>query len=126
MLVVTRFVIEPATEASFLDRARAAVDALRARPGFRSGRVARAADDPRAWLISTEWVGVGAWRRALGGFEVKLAATPLLAQAIDEPSAYEILYAVEVGGDPVRAEPLRAADAGSVTPRQSLEDQGDR
>ena len=58
-----------------------------------TGRVGRAADDPTAWVLVTEWVGVGACRRALSAYEVKLKATPLLAQAADEPSAYEILAA---------------------------------
>jgi hypothetical protein len=54
--------------------------------------VARSVDDPASWLITTEWDDMGSYRRALSGFDVKIAATPLLAQAIGEPSAYEILY----------------------------------
>jgi hypothetical protein len=73
-------------------RGRAALAALAARPGYRGGRISRAVDDPASWLITTEWDSLGSYRRALSGFEVKIAATPLLAEAIAEPSAYEVLY----------------------------------
>jgi hypothetical protein len=42
-------------------------------------------------------VGVGAYRRALSSYEVKLAATPVLALGRDEPSAFEVLVEVEDG-----------------------------
>lgn len=124
MLVVTRFAVEASDEPAFLVRAQAAVAALSTRPGFVRARLARSADDPTAWLLTTEWAGAGAWRRALGGLDVKLAATPLLAQAINEPSAYEVLYAAEAGAEPTSARPLRAPDAGSAAPGQSLDDLG--
>lgn len=124
MIVLTRYSVGAAEETEFLHRAKTALDALRARPGFLRGRVARCAEDPSGWLLSTEWEGAGAWRRALGGFEVKLAATLLLAQALDEPSAYEVLYAAEAGAEPVSTPPRRAPDAGTVGPGQSLADRG--
>ena len=58
-------------------------------------RLARAFDDPTHWSIVTEWQSVGAYRRALSAFDVKMYATPLLAQSLDEPSAFEEL--AEVG-----------------------------
>jgi quinol monooxygenase YgiN len=91
VLVVTRFVVPVADEATFRQQAAAALAALSERPGHVSGRVARATDDPTAWLLLTEWESVGAYRRALGGFDVKMHATPLLARALAEPSAYEVL-----------------------------------
>lgn len=75
-----------------MDRARVALAALAARPGYRGGRVGRAVDAPSSWLITTEWDDMGSYRRSLSGYDVKIAATPLLAQAIGEPSAYEVLY----------------------------------
>jgi heme oxygenase (mycobilin-producing) len=75
----------------FVERAEAALAALAARPGYVSGALGRAYDDPTHWALSTEWASVGAYRRALGGFDVKVHATPLLAQSVDEPSAFEIL-----------------------------------
>jgi hypothetical protein len=96
VLVVSRF---PSVDSpSFLAEAQRALEVLAERPGFRSGRLARAADDPRAWVLVTEWENIGAWRRALSAYEVKLESTPLLAQAADEPSAYEVLVSVDAGG----------------------------
>jgi quinol monooxygenase YgiN len=91
VIVVTRFVVPAADVAAFRAEAAAALAALAARPGWVSGRVAHAIDDGSAWLLLTEWESVGAYRRALGGLDVKLHATPLLARAVAEPSAYEPL-----------------------------------
>ena len=93
VLVVTRFdVPEPGAE-DFLGQARAALAAFAARPGYLRGRIGRAADDPTAWVMTTEWVGVGAYRRSLSSFDVKVAAAPLLARGRDEPNAFELLVA---------------------------------
>ena len=62
-----------------------------ARPGFVTGSVGRAVDDPAIWVLETRWENVGAYRRALSSYEVKMTAVPLLAQAINEPSAYEVI-----------------------------------
>ncbi|MEP7056051.1 MAG: antibiotic biosynthesis monooxygenase [Actinomycetota bacterium] len=109
MLVVTRFNI--ADEASFVERARTALAALAARPGYLGGRIARAVDEPASWLITTEWDTLGSYRRSLSGFDVKVAATPLLAQAIGEPSAYEVLYDDGPGAAPGVQISDRARDA---------------
>ena len=108
VLVVTRFVVQPEDEAAFRAQATAALAALRERPGHVAGRVARATDDATAWLLLTEWESVGAYRRALGGYDVKLHATPLLARAVAEPSAYEVLDDGAVSD--------RAADADTTGP----------
>lgn len=97
LLVVNRFVV--ADEASFVPRAEAALAALAARDGYRAGQFGRAADDPRYWCLVTEWASVGAYRRALSSFDVRVSATPLLAEAVDEPSAYEVLMAADAGGE---------------------------
>lgn len=116
MLVVTRHRVDGDPEA-FLARARVALDALAARPGFLTGAVGRAADDPGLWAVVTRWVHVGAYRRALSAYDVKVHAVPLLSTAIDEPSAFEVLS--ELAGDaappptPGGRSDL-AADAGSV------------
>lgn len=91
MFVVVRFDVPTEDADSFLDRARDAVAALAARPGYRSGRVGRSVDQPGLWTVVTEWEGVGAYRRALSAYDVKVRATPVLAQARDEPSAFETL-----------------------------------
>ena len=91
MLVVTRFVVPEEGGERFLADARRALAALAARPGYRSGRVGRAVDDPTAWVVQSEWDGVGAYRRALSAYDVKVDAAPLLGLARDELSAYEVL-----------------------------------
>ena len=97
MLVVTRFVLDGDDE-GFVARAHAALGALAVCPGYLRGRLARAFDDPAHWSIVTEWQSVGAYRRALSAFDVKMYATPLLAQSLDEPSAFEELAEVAPGG----------------------------
>jgi hypothetical protein len=89
-----------------LDRGRTALEVLAARPGYLRGTLARSADDPDAWLLITEWENVGSYRRALGNYEVKLHATPLLADALDLPGAFESLLDVSPGGTVV----TRASD----------------
>jgi hypothetical protein len=44
------------------------------------------------WSLVTHWENVGSYRRALSNLNVKMNAIPLLAQAIDEPGAYERSY----------------------------------
>lgn len=98
-------------EAEFAEQAATALRLLAGRPGFRRGSLGRATDDPLAWLLLTEWDSVGAYRRALGGYEVKLRATPVLAQALDQPSAFEELLAIDDSGAERRAASDRALDA---------------
>ncbi|RLV49558.1 antibiotic biosynthesis monooxygenase [Nocardioides mangrovicus] len=91
MLVVTRFrVPEPEGEAFRADL-ETARDALAERPGFESAHLGRNVDEPELWTMVTVWADVGSYRRALGAYEVKLRAVPLLGRALDEPSAYETL-----------------------------------
>jgi hypothetical protein len=59
--------------------------------GFVAGQVGRALDDPRLWVLQTQWESVGAYRRALSTYDVKIAVVPLLSRALDEPSAFEIV-----------------------------------
>ena len=96
MLVVNRFrVPEEEGEAFRADVVRAH-DALAERAGYMSGRIGRNLDEPTLWTLVTTWENVGAYRRALSSYDVKLHAVPLLSRAIDEPSAYEV---VEPGTD---------------------------
>jgi hypothetical protein len=98
MLVLNRFVVPPGTQDGFVGEAHAALAALAERPGYVSGRLTRALDDPAHWTLVTEWESVGAYRRALGGFDVKVRATPLLARSLEEPSAFETLASAAPGG----------------------------
>ncbi len=65
-------------------------DALAARPGYLAGTIGRNVDDPELWVLTTTWEHVGAYRRALSAYDVKLHAVPTLGRALDEPSAYEV------------------------------------
>jgi hypothetical protein len=64
---------------------------LAERPGYLDGHVGRNLDDPMLWVLTTRWENVGAYRRALSSYEVKMQAVPLLSRAMDEPSAYEVV-----------------------------------
>lgn len=99
MLVINRFVVAEDATADFEERGRAALTALAARPGYVSGRLTRALDDPTHWGLVTDWESVGAYRRALSDFDVKIAAIPLMAESADEPSAFEELATAEPGGE---------------------------
>lgn len=98
MLVLNRFVVDDDQVEAFTARAHAALAALAAAPGYQDGKLVRALDEPRHWCLVTSWESVGTYRRALGRFEVRIDATPLLAESLDEPSAYEILAAAEPNG----------------------------
>ncbi|HEY6793687.1 MAG TPA: antibiotic biosynthesis monooxygenase family protein [Kineosporiaceae bacterium] len=91
MLVVTRYRVTPDDVDGFRADAVAALRALAARPGCTGATLGRAIDDPQLWTLTTSWESVGAYRRALSAFEVKLVAVPLMYRALDEPSAFEPL-----------------------------------
>jgi hypothetical protein len=116
VLVVSRFTVPAAEGDRFAELARSALAALAERPGFRRGHAGRAVDDPAEWVLVSEWDGVGAYRRALGAYEVKLAATPLLAQARDDAGAFEVLVTADPSGVSATAASDRAADADTAAP----------
>ena len=89
MLVLTRFRVPAAEDPSFVERAQAAIAVLRQRAGLLSLDLGRNLDEPDLWTITTRWVDVGSYRRALSGIESKSVVVPLLSLAVDEPTAYE-------------------------------------
>ena len=91
MLVVSRFRVPAEDGEAFRSELQHALDALAERPGHLDGTVGRNVDDPELWVLSTRWEHVGAYRRALSAYDVKLRAVPLLSRALDEPSAYEVV-----------------------------------
>jgi heme oxygenase (mycobilin-producing) len=106
VLVVLRFAVESGdvagrgsdnAEEEFVRAAHTALEALAATTGYLRGQLARAYDDPSVWCLVTEWASVGAYRRALGSYDVKVRATPLLARARPEESAFEPLATAEPG-----------------------------
>jgi hypothetical protein len=124
VLVVTRYVVAPQQGQDFLRRARQVLAVLGAQAGYLRGWVGRAADDPTLWVLTTEWVHVGAYRRALSAYDVRVQAIPLLSSAIDEPSAYEVLAAEDgavIAGGAADGRTRRAADAGEVALGEAAE-----
>ena len=113
LLVVSRFRVGDPERAAFLADAGRAVEALTAQPGCRAASIGQSTDESGLIAIRTEWTGVGAYRRALSAFDVKVNAIPLLSAAIDEPSAYELVHHWTPEGLTVAPSGL-AADAGSV------------
>jgi quinol monooxygenase YgiN len=115
VIVVTRFDVPEADSPSFLPQAQKALAAFAARPGFLRGRVGRAADDPTAWVLTTEWDGVGAYRRSLSAYDVKVDAATLLGRGRDEPSAFEVLISEDTAQPGVALPSRRAADAATAS-----------
>ncbi len=123
MIVVLAFEsAEPFEEDEFTDQLATAMRTLAARPGFLDARAGRSVDDPQAWVLVLHWDSVGSYRRALGNYEVKLYATPLLAQALDRPSAFEQLYAIGPSAEMMQAGSDRSTDAQARRQRESVVD----
>ncbi len=88
MFAVTRLRVPEGDAGAFSATVAALLAALSARPGFRSGEVGRAADDPSLWALVTRWEGVGAYRRGMSAADVKIAGAPVWVHAVDEPGVY--------------------------------------
>jgi hypothetical protein len=91
VLVVSRFRVPVEDGEPFRAELTAARDVLAEQTGYVDGRIGRNLDDPTLWVLMTRWDNVGAYRRALSSYDVKLHAVPLLSRAIDEPSGYEVV-----------------------------------
>ena len=91
MLVVNRFRVPDVRGAGFREQLEAAHRLLAACAGYLQGAIGRNVDDPELWVLTTRWENVGAYRRALSSYDVKVGAVPLLSLAVDEPSAYELV-----------------------------------
>jgi hypothetical protein len=94
VISVTHFRAE---DPDFAEHAQRALTVLGARPGFLHGSLSRSLDDEADWVLITEWRDVGSYRRALGNYDVKLSATPLLSTARDLPSSFETLADLRAG-----------------------------
>lgn len=90
MLVVNRFRVAEEPE-QFRARLVAVHDLLAQQAGYVDGSLGRNVDDPELWVLTTRWESVGAYRRALSSYDVKLHGVPVLSRALDEPSAYELV-----------------------------------
>jgi quinol monooxygenase YgiN len=89
VLVVNRFRVEETEGEQFRAEVAEALAALAECAGYLHGSIGRNVDDPTLWALVTIWENVGAYRRALSSYDVKLRAVALLGRAIQEPSAFE-------------------------------------
>ncbi|GAA0625374.1 hypothetical protein GCM10009547_30830 [Sporichthya brevicatena] len=76
---------------AFQAEAEGALAALATRPGWVSGRVGRALDDPTTWVVVCEWTDVGSGRRGLTTGAVRTQIMPLMARLPAEPGTFEIV-----------------------------------
>lgn len=88
---MNRFRVAEVDGESFRADVEAAHAVLAQRPGYLRGDIGRSVDDPTLWVLTTRWEHVGAYRRALSSYEVKLGAVALLGRALEEPSAFEVV-----------------------------------
>jgi len=109
MLAISRFRYDEGAAATAEADLVRCLDGLGACAGYVDGTVARALDDPGLWVLETRWANVGAYRRALASYEIKMTVVPLLSRAVDEPSAFEVI--VGKGATPPNSARLR----GTVT-----------
>lgn len=117
MFVLTRFSVSETEGGQFADHAADALAAFADCPGYLRGHLGREVDDSTGWLLLTEWVGVGAYRRALSRYDVRVRAIPLLARGQLEPGAYEVLRTVgPAGTGAVTSASDRAANADTAHP----------
>jgi hypothetical protein len=92
MFAIARFTVPLANAAHFEAQLINALDAFSQCAGFKNGEYGQNLDELTLWSLTTHWENVGSYRRALSKNNVKMNAIPILAQAIDEPGAYEKPY----------------------------------
>ena len=114
MLVTVRLT-PPRADEAWLEQTAAALAALQARPGFLRGWVGRSTDDEQAWLLAAEFASAGDCRRAMSAADVRPLLWPLLADATDGQSTYEILVAADAVGGVQRLGSDLAPDHGWVS-----------
>ena len=93
---------------------RASVALLSEKTGFVEAHVARAIDEPELIVLQLGWDTVGSYRRALSAYDVKVQVVPVISQALDEPTAFEVLHFRDACGA-VDAPGALAADATTVS-----------
>ncbi|MFM1966567.1 MAG: hypothetical protein RL134_2292 [Actinomycetota bacterium] len=97
-----------------MERLREAATLFAAFPGFVDARISRAIDQGDLIVLELAWETVGAYRRALSSYDIKVPVVPIISLAIDEPTAYEVLHVRDESGS-ADASGALAADAASVS-----------
>lgn len=77
--------------------AQSALLILQKQLGFISASILRSADEPKRYLVQSDWLDVGSYRRAMGSMDSKLGVWPFLAGMQDEVTAFEKLFAMTTG-----------------------------
>lgn len=113
LMVISRFRVGAEQVAEFAANSRKAIAVLASCSGFIEAFVGQSTDEPDLLTITSRWQHVGAYRRALSTFEVKVSVIPFLSLAIDESSAYEVVHHRTEHSVIDSASGL-AADAGSI------------
>ena len=113
LVVMNRFRVAEHQAEQFAQDSRVALATLAESGGFIDGLIAQSTDEAELRMITTRWLNVGSYRRALSRFEVKMSAIPLLSTAIDESSAYEAVQVI-ANGQTSDVTSGRAADADEI------------
>lgn len=74
--------------------AREALSILQRQSGFIAANIFHSADEPKLYLVQSDWKDVGSYRRAMGTMDSKLGVWPFLADMKDEATAFEKLFSM--------------------------------
>ena len=113
MLVITRHRVAQNDLPEWLAVAKKSLAPLASQVGCISAEIGLATDEPDLVAIVTRWQGVGAYRRALSNFDVKMQSIPFLSTAIDESTAFELIHRNSAGVSEDFS-PARAFDADEI------------
>ncbi|MCX8527949.1 MAG: antibiotic biosynthesis monooxygenase [Candidatus Nanopelagicales bacterium] len=113
LLVIVRFRVSPDARSTWLAGAERVLVIFARQSGFQCASIGQSTDETDLLLLRSEWDSVGDYRRALSDMDMKMHGIPFMAQAIDEPSAYELLQHSE-GDTDITSVSGRARDADDV------------
>ena len=74
--------------------AREALRIMQRQSGFIAANIFHSADEPKLYLVQSDWKDVGSYRRAMGSMDSKLGVWPFLADMKDEATAFEKLFSM--------------------------------
>lgn len=113
LLVITKHRVHPNEMASWTQSAKTAISPLAACAGCLGTEIGLATDEADLAVVVSKWENVGAYRRALSNFEVKMHSIPFLSTAVDESSAFELIHR-NVTGQTTEFDAARALDADEI------------
>lgn len=113
LLVIVRFRVSSDARSTWLAGAERVLSIFARQSGVQCASIGQSTDETDLLLLRSEWDSVGDYRRALSDMDMKMHGIPFMAQAIDEPSAYELLQHSEGDAD-ITSVSGRARDADDV------------